>query len=162
MTYLGNARIRLGWIKEYIGIKGNETADTLAKEATRDGTPANLPFPNSYLRNKLLQLSLSRWQVEWDNGDSGRSVYNIISKTSNKQLHWFRKGIQFATGHGSFPSFLKIFDLHPTDDCGYGEIPYTTQQDAHLLHHTTTRNQAHNSLSTGGRVPCPTNSQDEK
>ncbi|GBM75654.1 hypothetical protein AVEN_162690-1 [Araneus ventricosus] len=51
MTLLGNARIRLGWVKAHIGIKGNETADTLAKAATIDGTPANIPFPNSYLKN---------------------------------------------------------------------------------------------------------------
>ncbi|GBL95985.1 hypothetical protein AVEN_199952-1 [Araneus ventricosus] len=72
MTLLGNARIRIGWVKAHIGIKGNETADTLAKEATTDGTPANLPFPKSYLKNQTLQLSLSHWQAEWDNGDTGR------------------------------------------------------------------------------------------
>ncbi|GBM85451.1 hypothetical protein AVEN_134352-1 [Araneus ventricosus] len=31
MTLLENARIRLGWVKAHIGIKGNEIADTLAK-----------------------------------------------------------------------------------------------------------------------------------
>ncbi|GBN91978.1 hypothetical protein AVEN_244459-1 [Araneus ventricosus] len=87
MTRLGNARIRLGWVKAHIGIKGNEIADTHAKEATTDGIPASLPFPKSYLKNQLLQLSLSSWQAEWDNGETGKSVYSIIPKISNKQLH---------------------------------------------------------------------------
>ncbi|GBL73895.1 hypothetical protein AVEN_230840-1 [Araneus ventricosus] len=90
MTLIGNARIRFGWVKSHIGIKGNKIADTLAKEATTDGIPASLPFPKSYLKNQLLQLSLSRWQAEWDNDETGRSVYSIITKISNKQLHWSR------------------------------------------------------------------------
>ncbi|GBL81740.1 hypothetical protein AVEN_93511-1 [Araneus ventricosus] len=40
MTLLRNGRIRLGWVKAHTGIKGNGIADTLAKEATTDGTPA--------------------------------------------------------------------------------------------------------------------------
>ncbi|GBM89218.1 hypothetical protein AVEN_117331-1 [Araneus ventricosus] len=54
ITLLGNARIRLGWVKAHLGIKGNGTEDTLATESTTDGTPANLPFPKSYLKNQLL------------------------------------------------------------------------------------------------------------
>ncbi|GBM09658.1 hypothetical protein AVEN_60285-1 [Araneus ventricosus] len=93
MALLGNARIRLGWVKAHLGIKGNEIADTLAKEATTDEIPASLPFPKSYLKNQLLQLSFLRWQAEWKNGETGRSVYSITSKISNKQLHWSRECI---------------------------------------------------------------------
>ncbi|GBM53669.1 hypothetical protein AVEN_51508-1 [Araneus ventricosus] len=121
-TWVGKARIRLGWVKAHIGIKGNEIADTLAKEATTDGIPASLPFPKSFLKKQLLQLSLARWQAEWDNGETGRSVYSIIPKISNKQLHWCRECIQFATGHGPFPRYFKRFGLHSTDYCGCGEI----------------------------------------
>ncbi|GBL74849.1 hypothetical protein AVEN_243697-1 [Araneus ventricosus] len=42
MTLLENARIRLGWVKTHIGIKGNEIADTLAKGATTDRIPVSL------------------------------------------------------------------------------------------------------------------------
>ncbi|GBN46875.1 hypothetical protein AVEN_173009-1, partial [Araneus ventricosus] len=62
MTLLENARIRLGWVKAHIGIKGNEIVDTLAKETATDGIPASLPFPKSFLK-KQLQPSLSRWQA---------------------------------------------------------------------------------------------------
>ncbi|GBM63820.1 hypothetical protein AVEN_142818-1 [Araneus ventricosus] len=139
MTLLGNARISLGWIKAHIVIKGNGIADTLAKEAIMGGTPANLPFLKSYLKNQLLQLSLSRWPAEWDNGETGRSVYSIILKISNKQLHWSRECIQFATGHGPFPSYLKRFCLHSADYCGCGEIGnplhYATKCQLTLSYH---------------------------
>ncbi|GBM10752.1 hypothetical protein AVEN_135-1 [Araneus ventricosus] len=87
ITFLENARIRLGWVKAHIGIKSNEIADTSTKEATTDGIPSSLPFPKSFLKKQLLQLLLSRWQAEWDNGETGRSAYSIIPKISNKQLH---------------------------------------------------------------------------
>ncbi|GBL82482.1 hypothetical protein AVEN_139143-1 [Araneus ventricosus] len=122
MILLGNASIRPVWIKALLDIKDNETADTLANEATADRIPANLPFPKSYPKNQLLQLSLSHWQSEWYNGGTGRYVYSIIPKISNKQLYWSRECILIATGHGPFPSYLKIFGLHSTDFCGYGEI----------------------------------------
>ncbi|GBN30732.1 hypothetical protein AVEN_233292-1 [Araneus ventricosus] len=64
MTLLENARIRLGWVKAHIGIKDNEIADTLAKEATTDGIPVSIPFPKIFLKKQLLQLSLSCWQAE--------------------------------------------------------------------------------------------------
>ncbi|GBM47302.1 hypothetical protein AVEN_172245-1 [Araneus ventricosus] len=109
MVLLGNARINFDWVKAHIGIKGNEIADTLAKEATMDGIPASLPLPKSFLKKQLLQLSLSRWQAEWDNCETGRSVCSIVPKISNKHLHWSRECTQFATGHGPFPSYLKRF-----------------------------------------------------
>ncbi|GBL67974.1 hypothetical protein AVEN_147919-1 [Araneus ventricosus] len=74
MNLLGNARIRLGFVKAYLGIEGNEAEDTLAKAATTDGKPVNLPFRKSDLKNHLLQLTLSCWQAEWDNGETGSSV----------------------------------------------------------------------------------------
>ncbi|GBM64735.1 hypothetical protein AVEN_129106-1 [Araneus ventricosus] len=114
-------------------------SDTLAKEATTNGIPASLPFPKSFLNKQLLQLSLSRWQAEWDNGETGRSVYSIIPKISNKQLHWSRECMQFATGHGPFPSYLKRFGLHSTDYCRCGEIGnplhYATRWPLTLSYH---------------------------
>ncbi|GBM05192.1 hypothetical protein AVEN_197745-1 [Araneus ventricosus] len=44
MTLLENARISICWVKAHIGIKGNEIADTLAKDATTDEIPVSLPF----------------------------------------------------------------------------------------------------------------------
>ncbi|GBN23790.1 hypothetical protein AVEN_215892-1 [Araneus ventricosus] len=53
MTLLENARIRLDWVKAHIGIKSNEIADTLAKEATTEVIPASFPFPKSFLKEQF-------------------------------------------------------------------------------------------------------------
>ncbi|GBM24507.1 hypothetical protein AVEN_254020-1 [Araneus ventricosus] len=47
---------------------------------------------------------------------------SIIPKISNKRLNWSREYIQFAAGHGPFPSYLKRFGLHSTDYPGCGKI----------------------------------------
>ncbi|GBM60129.1 hypothetical protein AVEN_38463-1 [Araneus ventricosus] len=118
MILLKNARIRLGWVKAHIGC--NDIADILVKEATTDGIPARLPFPKRFLKKQLLELSLSCSQAEWDNGETSRWVYSIIPKISNKQLHWSRECIQFATGHGPFNSYLNdpVSTLQTTADVG--------------------------------------------
>ncbi|GBM47887.1 hypothetical protein AVEN_75312-1 [Araneus ventricosus] len=98
MALLGNVKVRLKWVKAHIGIRGNEMNAALAKEATSDGSLIDLPDPKSFLKNQLMMLSLDRWQVQWDNGEIVRSIYSIVPKICNKQLHWSRECIQFATG----------------------------------------------------------------
>ncbi|GBN29017.1 hypothetical protein AVEN_83348-1 [Araneus ventricosus] len=88
MTLLENARIRLGWVKAHIGIKGNEIA--LAKEATTDGIPASLPFPKSFLKKQLLQFSLSRWQAEWDNDSKEEFPLMKSNSPGTDALHELR------------------------------------------------------------------------
>ncbi|GBN92623.1 hypothetical protein AVEN_145719-1 [Araneus ventricosus] len=67
------------------------------------------------------------------------SVYIIIPKISNKQLHWSRECIQFATGHGPVPSYLKRFCPYSKDNCGCGEIEnplhYATRCPLTLSYH---------------------------
>ncbi|GBO20935.1 hypothetical protein AVEN_150335-1 [Araneus ventricosus] len=71
MALPGNAMIRLGWVKAHIVIKGNEKADILAKDATRDGTSADHPFPKSYLKKQQSSVGkLSRIMTMWGNRKS--------------------------------------------------------------------------------------------
>ncbi|GBN50323.1 hypothetical protein AVEN_71540-1 [Araneus ventricosus] len=105
MTILGNARIRLGWVKALIGQKGNEIADTLTKEETTDGIPANLPFPKSYLKNELLQPSLLRCLSDPRPPPSPISTVNyepqvsthatsMVRQSKQSDGHWNRLDIQ--------------------------------------------------------------------
>ncbi|GBL71996.1 hypothetical protein AVEN_115033-1 [Araneus ventricosus] len=96
-------------------------ADELVKEAASDGSPTDHSAPKIFLKTQHMWLSISRWQAECCNGETGRSIYFIVPKISNKEFHWSRECIQFATDHESFPSYLKRFNLHPTDKCGCGE-----------------------------------------
>ncbi|GBL76729.1 hypothetical protein AVEN_53410-1 [Araneus ventricosus] len=111
MTLLENVRIRLGWVKAHIGIKCNEIADTLSKEATTDGIPASLPFPKSFLKKQLLQLSLSRWQAEWDNVtfkfrfEAARVLFwdrprNFQPRSDDEDDAWALPSLSFSTTPG--------------------------------------------------------------
>ncbi|GBM98329.1 hypothetical protein AVEN_113425-1 [Araneus ventricosus] len=145
MTLLENARIRLGWVKAHIGIKGNEIADTLAKEATTDGIPASPPSPKSFLKKQLLQLSLSRWQAEWDSGETGRSVFSIIPKISNKQLQRMHPIRHWPWALPQLPQEIRSPLYRLLRMWGNRKFPSLCNEMSTYLILITTRNQVHNS-----------------
>ncbi|GBN11154.1 Dual oxidase [Araneus ventricosus] len=58
----------------------------------------------------LKSASLWKWQTDWDEDETGRLINNIIPKVSDIPSPCTREVIQFATGHGPFPCFLKRFE----------------------------------------------------
>ncbi|GBN28539.1 hypothetical protein AVEN_171003-1 [Araneus ventricosus] len=68
-------------LRAHDGYSGIEAADKLAKKATKEGTPTYIPA--------LLQKeSIIRWQTEWDNRETGRSVYNVLPKVKITPYPW--------------------------------------------------------------------------
>ncbi|GBM42440.1 hypothetical protein AVEN_139877-1 [Araneus ventricosus] len=63
-----------------------------------------------------------RWQKEWDNGETGRSVHNVLPKVKTTPTPWRRPEIMFVTGHGPFPTYLKRFNIRSSDSCGCGNL----------------------------------------
>ncbi|GBN06613.1 hypothetical protein AVEN_79015-1 [Araneus ventricosus] len=86
-------------------------------------------------------LSLNKWQKDWDSGDTGRAIFNILPKITLTLTSWSRESILFATGHCSFPSYLYRFQLHHSDiyTCGEKEDPlhYATSCHLTLTYHFT-------------------------
>ncbi|GBM82985.1 hypothetical protein AVEN_223565-1 [Araneus ventricosus] len=128
---LSHKHIHLRWLKAHVGYLGNECADQLAKEAIIKGDPFFLPKPFSYLKYEIRSAALSIWQDNWDNGETGRSIHDIVPRVSNKPVGWNREEIMFVTGHGPFPSYLHRFNLRTHDNCSCGEkgdpIQYATK-----------------------------------
>ncbi|GBL85562.1 hypothetical protein AVEN_34712-1 [Araneus ventricosus] len=83
----------------------------LAKEVITKCEPFFLPKPLSYLKSEIRSTALSIWQENWYNGETGRSMHNIVPRVSNKPVGWNREEIMFVTGHGPFPSYLHRFNL---------------------------------------------------
>ncbi|GBO42781.1 hypothetical protein AVEN_54166-1 [Araneus ventricosus] len=80
-----------------------------------------------------------RWQKEWDNGETGRSVYNVLRKGKRTPTPWQRPEIRVVRGHDHFRHTLndsKSETAIPVAAKTW-EIPYTMLQAACLLPHTT-------------------------
>ncbi|GBL76055.1 hypothetical protein AVEN_234363-1 [Araneus ventricosus] len=119
---LKSTNIKLGWIKAHVGYSANEAADVLAKKATQEGIPTFIPAPRNHIKNLLQKESIIRWQKEWDNGETDRSVHNVLPKVKTTPTPWQRPEIMFVTGHGSFPTYLKRFNIRSSDSCGCGKL----------------------------------------
>ncbi|GBN02881.1 hypothetical protein AVEN_153235-1 [Araneus ventricosus] len=119
---LKSTNIKLGWIKAHVGYSGKEAADVLAKKATQEGIPTFIPAPRNHIKCLLQKESIIRWQKEWDNGETGRSVHNVLPKVKTTPTPWQRPEIMFLTVHGQFPTYLKRFNIRISDSCGCGKL----------------------------------------
>ncbi|GBM64095.1 hypothetical protein AVEN_74399-1 [Araneus ventricosus] len=76
----------------------------------------------SILKSIIKNSGLRRWQEEWDNGSTGRSIHRILPKVSLTSAPWNRLDIIFATAHCSFLSYFKRFRIKESDCCGCVEV----------------------------------------
>ncbi|GBN95722.1 hypothetical protein AVEN_257588-1 [Araneus ventricosus] len=76
----------------------------------------------------LRNLFLNKWQQDSDSGETGRAIFNMLSKVTLTPASWSRESILFATGHGPFPSYLCRFQPHHSDTCACWEKELTTTQ----------------------------------
>ncbi|GBM67957.1 hypothetical protein AVEN_150007-1 [Araneus ventricosus] len=98
--------------RAHVGYSGNEAADVLAKKATQEGIPTYIPAPRNHIKRLLQKESIFRCQKEWHNGETGRSVHNVLPKVKTTPTTWQRPEIMFVTNHGPFPTDLKHQKQH--------------------------------------------------
>ena len=58
--------IKLTWTKAHVGNHGNETADNVAKEATKNKEIMYNRIPKSQTVQQVKQQSTERWQTQWE------------------------------------------------------------------------------------------------
>ncbi|GBM46137.1 hypothetical protein AVEN_194695-1 [Araneus ventricosus] len=119
---LKSTNIKLGWVKAHVGYSRNEAADALAKQATQEGITTFILAPRNYIKCLLQKESIILWQKEWDDGETGRSVHNVLPKVKTTPTPWQRPEIMLVTGHGPFPTYLKRFNIRSSDSCGCGNL----------------------------------------
>ncbi|XP_060809452.1 uncharacterized protein LOC132901769 [Amyelois transitella] len=117
-------RVRLFWLRAHVGTAGNERADELAKEgASKENlSPDYAEVPLSYVRRKIREESIARWQDRFDTASQGAvtrtffpdvsKAYSFVRGTNLNHLH-----VQILTGHGGFGEYLHRFKLKDSPGC---------------------------------------------
>jgi ribonuclease HI len=70
------------WCPSHVGIRGNERADSLAKEAL-DFTPCHFQIPSKDFKSDIRKLCHSKWQALWD-----ESVPNKLHEINPMMVAW--------------------------------------------------------------------------
>ena len=70
--------IKLMWVPSHVNIKGNEEADTAAKEALAEELPADLKTKFSDLKAGVLSYIKGKWQAEWANEKDNKNKLQRI------------------------------------------------------------------------------------
>ncbi|GBL84039.1 hypothetical protein AVEN_100899-1 [Araneus ventricosus] len=109
---LDHPKINVTWVKEHVRNFGNEKADQLAKTAMQNGQSyTDIKLPKSFIKILLRKAMVKKWQVYWNEGGTGRSVFNIIPKVCLHPMNWVREDIIFSTEHDPFRAYLKRFGI---------------------------------------------------
>ncbi|GBL87411.1 hypothetical protein AVEN_82466-1 [Araneus ventricosus] len=87
-----------GWMRAQVGYSGNEAGDVIAKKATQKRIPTYISTLRNYIKSLLQIESIFRWQKEWGNGETGRSVHNVLPKVKTTPTPRQRPEIMFDMG----------------------------------------------------------------
>jgi len=122
-------------VKVHVGIQGNETADTLAKNAaTSTETPEGYDkVAKSVVKRELEVFSVKKWQREWDQLPKGQITKQYFPDTAARlsmKLNLTHNFTLVVTGHGNINSYLRRFKISDTPSCPCGTQDQTTD---HLL-----------------------------
>lgn len=133
--------VMFSWTRAHQGLRGNEKADMLAKEATKCKQQQTYSkISNVSLKFKMESEARSSWEEEYmcsTRGTFGEFFpdYNTLKKFQSYKLtdHILT---QFVTGHGRFKQYLHRFKLEASPIC-----PCTADEEQtprHLIFHCNT------------------------
>ncbi|XP_074031902.1 uncharacterized protein [Leptinotarsa decemlineata] len=73
-------RIKIIWVPSHVGIVGNETADTLAREISSNPSSISTRYvPHEYLIHKIRQLTINTWRERWQALETTSSKQSILA-----------------------------------------------------------------------------------
>lgn len=119
-----NKIINLFWVKAHIGIKGNERADELAKDAALKlkTKPSYDRCPVSFIKRQIRLESIGEWNHRYLEGNTASNTkvffpnaitaYNIVHKIDLDPVI-----VQTITGHGGFSEYLFRFKCKESPVC---------------------------------------------
>ncbi|GBM44147.1 hypothetical protein AVEN_257095-1 [Araneus ventricosus] len=120
--------IEFYWVKAHIGIRGNEMADVLAKNATRrENIDHIVKIPKSWVNNQFKLLALNKWQQRWEGSQNSRFLFGMMPNINTKRCYGDFFINQILTTHGCFPQQQhRLFGKSPDCFCGrdFGTITH--------------------------------------
>ena len=129
--------VYLQWIPSHIGIKGNETADQLAKQGASLPQPQN-PVPYETACRMIKGNLHEQWLNSWATGTTGRIVYQHMNgprpKDAINELPRREQSVifQLRTGHAPLNSYLNRIKPQHSSACPICDEPDETV-DHHLF-----------------------------
>ncbi|GBM41981.1 hypothetical protein AVEN_3604-1 [Araneus ventricosus] len=120
--------IEFYWVKAHIGIRGNEMADVLAKNATRrENIDHIVKIPKSWVNHQFNLLALNKWQQRWEGSQNSRFLFGMMPNINTKRCYGDFFINQILTTHGCFPQHQhRLFGKSPDCFCGrdFGTITH--------------------------------------
>ena len=115
------------WTKAHVGTKGNEIADTLAKEGASLPQSLAIPTPPSHIKFNVRKITQNIWNKEWHTYPDARQtkIYHpqLDKHKSNTIIQWPRlklgRYIRAVTGHNNLLYHLSNMDPNISPLCRF-------------------------------------------
>jgi ribonuclease HI len=128
-----NWRIGFKWVKADVGIYGNEIADRLAKEATKNRYETYSRLPKCAIKMDNRQQSIKKWQRQWEETTKGGVTKEFFPSVEGRLaviLNLSPDITAIMTGHGNIRSYLHRLKIIGCPEC---PCKHGTQTVDHLI-----------------------------
>ena len=143
-----NWKIEFNWIKAHTGHQGNELANQFEKEAATNGDidECYKMIPKSTAISELSDLSVTKWQSEWDLTTKGAITKSFFPKIADRlklKINVRPNFTTMVTGHGNIKSYLHKYKILDSPMCSCKSREQTVD---HILYDCKLLEQERNSL----------------